>query len=259
MARIELDIDDKGEIVGDVPEALKGIFTRIENTAHTAGFGKGNAKAAEEAKAQIASAVSAAKADMEREAPIRAEKFAAMEGEHKSLQKRLLDQEQEHTRTLSSIGEKHARELLDRADAIKKRNERVEELTLEALKAEARSFGALDNMLDDVATLLRSHVGFDDDMRAYVRNPDGSPKTVQGKPQTLSAFVKEFLDSKPSFRKAPAPAGGSARGGASMHGHQRTTTSVEAASARIDGGDRSLGAIHELILANREKAKRSAS
>lgn len=256
MARIELEIDDsKGEIVGDVPEPLKAIFTRIENTAHGAGYGKGASKAAEEAKAQIAKAVADEKARLEAEAPLRAEKYARMEEEYKGLQTRLLEQERSHSTTLKDREEAHARELLDRADRLKKFGGRIQELTKAQLTGEARAAGARDESLDELQVILHASIGYDDDMQPFVKNGDGSPRTVQGKPMSIGAFVKEYLDGHAHHKRPAGGAGGGARGGASFQGHH-STVSAEAAKARIEGGDRSPGSINELFEATR--AKKSA-
>jgi hypothetical protein len=255
MARIELEIDDtKGEIVGDVPEPLKGIFSRIENTTYQQAFGKGAAKAADEAKAQIAKAVADEKARLEAEAPLRAEKYQRMEDEYKTLQTRLLEQEREHDRTVKTREENHARELLDRSDRLKKFGGRIMDLTKSQLRGEARAAGARDESLDELEVILHSSIGYTDDMEPYIKNGDGTPRTVQGKPMSLNAFVKEYLDGHTHHRRPTAGAGGGARGGASFHGQSHSNVSAEAARARIESGDRSAGAINELFEASRRKS-----
>jgi hypothetical protein len=253
MARIELDIDDtKGEIVGELPPALKGIFDRIESTAHGVGYGKGAAKAADEAKAQIASAIAAEKAKMEADAPVKQARFEQMEGEYKGLQTRLLEQEREHGRTTQSLGENHARELLERADRLKKFTGRIQDLTRAQLRGEAARHGARDESLEELDTVLEKFIAYDDDMNPFVKNGDGSPRTVQGKAMSMSAFVKEYLDGHSHHKKPTQGSGGGARGGASFHGHSANVT-ADAAKARVDGGDRSSGAVNDLYEATRQK------
>lgn len=250
MPRIELELDDKGEIVGDTPEALKGIFTRIETSAHGQGYGKGVAKAAEDAKKQIADTVTAELAKKDALLPIERAKWAQVEEDNKSLQTRIIESDREHDRTLKAREETHARELLDRADALKKRNGRIVDLTKAQLRGEARAAGARDESAEELEVILHSAIGYNDDMEPFVRNPDGSPKLVHGKAQSIGAFVKEYLDSHPHHRKAPQGQGGGARGGASLHGAQHAPASLEAARARVENGDRSPGAINELFQAS---------
>lgn len=255
MARIELELDEtKGEFVGEVPEAVKAIFARIENTAHGAGFGKGAAKAAEEAKAQIAAAVAAEKARLEASAPLEREKYQREADENKTLKQQMLEASREADRLLKTREEAHATQLLERAEALKKRNVRIIEQTKDQLIAEARAHGARDESLSELKTILHAFVGYTDDMDAFIRNEDGTPKTVQGKPQTISAFVKEYLDGHTHHKRPAQGAGGGARGGASMYGQAPQAQNADAARARIEAGDRSSTAINDLFEATRKRA-----
>jgi hypothetical protein len=251
MPRIELELDDKGEIVGDAPEPLKGIFARIETAAHGQGYGKGVAKAAEDAKKQIADTVAAELAKKDALLPIERAKWGQIEEDNKSLQTRLIESDREHDRTLKGREEAHARELLARADALKERNARIVELTRAQLRTEAKASGARDESLDELEVILQASIGFDDAMRAFVKNADGSEKLMQGKPQGIGSFVKDYLDSHPHHRKPPAQGGGGARGGATLHGHH-APQSLESARARVEAGDRSPGAIAEMFEAGRK-------
>ncbi len=254
MARIELEIDDtKGEIVGEAPESLKAILARIENTAHGAGFGKGAAKAAEEAKAQIAAAVAAEKAKLEAMAPLEREKYQREAEENKTLKQQMLEASRETDRAMKAREEAHATQLLERAEALKKRNAKIVDLTKAQLRGEAKAIGARDESLDELEVILHSSIGYSDDMEPFIKNGDGSARTVQGKPMSIAAFVKEYLDSHTHHRRPVQGQGGGARGGASFSGHT-TNVSAEAARARVEGGDRSPGAINELFEASRRKS-----
>jgi hypothetical protein len=254
MARIELEIDDaKGEILGDVPEALKAIHARIENAAHGAGFGKGAAKAAEEAKAQIAAAVAAEKAKLDAMAPLEREKYQRETEENKTLKQQMLEASRETDRQMKAREEAHATQLIERAEALKKRNAKIIDLTKAQLRGEARVAGARDESLDELEVILHASIGYTDDMEPYVRSGEGQPRTVQGKPMPIATFVKEYLDGHSHHKRPTQGSGGGARGGASFHGHQSNVT-VDAAKARIEGGDRSASAINELFEAGRRKA-----
>lgn len=255
MARIEIEIDDaKGEILGETPEALKAILARIENTAHGAGFGKGAAKAAEEAKAQIAAAVTAEKARLDAMAPLEREKFERESNENKTLKQNMLEASRAADQAMKAREEAHATQLLERAEALKKRNAKIVDLTKAQLRGEARAVGARDESLDELEVILHASVGYSDDMEPFVRNPDGTAKTVQGKPQSIGSFVKEYLDTHTHHRKPTSGTGGGARGGASFHGHTGGTLNADTAKARVENGDRSAQAIDDLFQATRKKS-----
>jgi hypothetical protein len=109
--------------------------------------------------------------------PLERAKWAQIEEDHKSLQTRLIETESEHNRTLKAREESHARELLDRADALKKRNGRIVELTKAQLRGEARAAGARDESAEELEVILHSAIGYNDDMEPFVKNADGSPKS----------------------------------------------------------------------------------
>jgi hypothetical protein len=253
--RIELELDEaKGEIVGDVPEPIKALFARIENTAHGAGFGKGAAKAAEEAKAQIAAAVAAEKAKLEAMAPLEKEKYLREAEENKTLKQQMLESSREMDRAMKSREEAHASQLLERADALKKRNARIVELTKAQLRGEARAAGARDESLDELEVILHSSIGYNDDMEPFVKSGDGTPKTVQGKAQSLGSFVKEYLDGHTHHKRPAQGQGGGARGGASTHGHAGGPVNLEAARAAVLADPRSASALNDLFEASRKKS-----
>lgn len=254
MGRFEVEVDDKGEFVGQLPAEIDAILKRVEITAHGTGFRSGQGKAAEDAKKQLDEAIRAERAKLEAEAPLKQAKYAQMEEDYKTIQTRMIENERANNQTLKEREEAHARELLDRADRMKKFAGRIQELTKAQLRGEARANSARDESLDELEVILHASIGYDEDMQPFVRNPDGSQRTVQGKPMTVSAFVKEYLDSHTHHRRPNAGAGGGARGGASFHGHTHTAVSAEAARARVESGDRSSGAINELFEATRRKA-----
>ncbi len=254
MARVELELDDKGDIVGDVPEAIKAIHARIENAAHGQGYGKGAAKAAEEAKAQIAAAVAAEKAKLEAMAPLERERYQRESEENKTLKQQMLESNREWDRQSKAREEAHATQLLERSEALKKRSARIIEMTKEQLIAEARAAGARDESLNELRVILHAFVGYTDDMDPFIRNEDGTQKTVQGKPQSMSAFVKEYLDGHAHHKRPAGGQGGSARGGASMQGHGAGSLTVEAARARLQSDPHSTDAINSLFEANRRKS-----
>jgi|GEM_PF-2542916 len=253
MPKFELEIDDKGDFVGQLPPEVDAILKRIEITAHGTGFRGGQSKAAEEAKQQLDSAIKAERARIEASLPLEREKWQAIEADNQTLKTQLTDTIRESSRTLTKREEAHAEEITKRADALNKRNARIMELTKAQLRGEARAIGARDESLDELEVILHASIGYDDDMQPYVRNADGSPRNVQGKPQALASFVKEYLDTHTHHRK-PAPGqGGGARGGASTHGHNGSSMSLEAARAEVQSNPHSAQAVNALFEATRKK------
>lgn len=253
MPTLQIEIDDKGELVGTPPTELDGIFKRIETTAHGAGFTKGSTTATEEAKARIEAAVIAERARLEALAPLQKETYEREATENKTLKTQLLELSRAHSDALKSQEERNAQALLDRSERNKKLGDRIVALTKDSLRGHATRFGARDESLAELEVILHSSIGYDDDMTPYVRNGDGSRRTVQGKDLTVADFVKEYLDSHTHHRKPTQAGGGGARGGASLHGHQGGHVSRDAAAARIDAGDRSAGAVNDLFEATRSK------
>lgn len=255
MPKFELELDDKGEFVGTVPPEFDSVLTRIKTTSHGEGFGKGSAKAAEEAKQQIADAIRDAKRKMELEAPLERAKFEEIDTRNKLLTTQVEQMAQEHRKTLTQTAETHALEITKRAEALTKRNQKIEGLVTANLRALAAQAGARDESLPELEVILKHRIGFDDDMEPYVKGEDGQPaKTTAGNALPIDVFVKQYLDNHPHHRKPNPGRGGDARGGASLRGGTGTTTTVDAAKARVSGGDRSLDAINDLFQAGRKTA-----
>ena len=254
MAKFEIDLDDKGEFVGTLPNEVVAVIEKIKATAHGEGYGKGNQKAAEEARAQIASTVAAEKAKWEASLPAERAKWAEIEDLNKHLKSQLDATTQQSRKNLTEREEVHAAEITRRVERENKRNEKIRELVNQNLRALAARAGAREESLEELEVILRSRIGFSEDMDPFVMGDDGQPaKTTAGNALAMDVFVKQYLESHPHHRKPAAGTPGNARGGASFHGGG-TLPTVEAARARIDGGDRSPGAINELFEAGRKRA-----
>lgn len=250
--KVEVEIDDKGEFVGQLPTELDAILTKLKSASHGEGFGKGAQKAAEEAKAQIAAAVAAEKAKLDAMAPLEREKWQSIDEQNKTLKTQLESTLSESRKQMTSAAEAHALELTRKAEALTKRNERIQRLVTANLRSLAAQAGARDESLPELEVILRHRIGFDDDMEPYVKGEDGAPaKTAAGNPLGIDVFVKQYLDNHPHHRK-PAPGrGGDARGGASLRGG-RSDTTLDQARTRVAEGDRSYDAINELFQAGRK-------
>lgn len=253
--RFEIELDDKGEFVGQLPTEIDAILKRIDATAH----GRGYQKAAEEAKPQIAEGikrgVESEIARLNVELPLERERFRQAQEELKALQTKYLDIERDGQKNLRLREEQHAQELVTRAEALKKRDAKIRSLVSKTLQTEALKAGAREEYLDDLETLLSKHVGFNDDMEPFVIGADGREEHKQGKPVSIAAFVKSFLDDRPAYRKGPAPRPGSPPGGRT-YGQPGAAPTVDEATAvrRIEEGDRSPDAINALFEATRKRA-----
>jgi len=252
MARIELELDDKGEIVGSAPSELDAIFKRIEAASHGRGYSKGMSEAAEAAKKQIEENVKAELAKREAMLPLEREKYSRIDEENSALKTQLIDREREADKALKAREESHARELLRRADALKKREERIVKLTRATLRAEAVQAGARDESLGELEVILGAAIGYDDDMEPFIKDETGQAVLHHGKPIPIGLYVKQYIDTHPYHRKPAAGQGGNARGGAA-YGGQRTDVTLDAAEQRVARGDRSPDAINDVFEASRRR------
>ena len=252
MAKLEVEIDDKGEFVGTLPPEFDSVLTRIRTTAHGEGFGKGAQKAAEEAKQQIATAIAAEKLRLEASMPLEREKWQGIDEQNKVLKTQLETTLSESRKQMTAREEAHALEVTKRVEALTKRNQKIQSLVTANLRSLAASAGARDESLAELEVILQHRIGFDDDMEPYVKGEDGHPaKTTAGNPLPIDVFVKQYLDNHPHHRKPVPGRGGDARGGASLRGGGSTTT-LDSARARVADGDRSFDAINELFQAGRK-------
>lgn len=254
MPKLEVELDEHGEFVGTVPGELSAVIDRIKTSAHGEGFGKGAQKAAEEAKAQIASAIAAEKAKWEATIPTERAKWSEIEELNKHLKSQIDATTQQARKTVTEREEAHAQEITRRMDRESKRDARIKDLVNQSLKALAKASGARDESLPELEVILQHRIGYTDDMEPFVKAEDGTPaKTAAGNPIAIDAFVRQYLDNHPHHRKPPAGKPGGVTGGASFHGGG-TTVTPELARARIDSGDRSAGAVDDLFKATRRRA-----
>lgn len=254
--KFEIELDDKGDFVGQLPAEVAEAHKRIGIMSHGNGFQAGKAKAEEEAKAALANAIAAERAKLEAQMPLEREKWQGVESENNTLKQQLTDTLREHSKTLTKREEAHAEEVTKRAAAIEKRNTKIQSLVASNIRALAAQSGAREESLDEIEFYITAkHIGFDEDMEPYVKGVDGKPaKSNTGNPVPIDAFVKHYLETHPNHLKPRAGTGGGARGGASFHGHTGPQVSAQAAAERIEGGDRSATAINALFEATRKRA-----
>ena len=261
MAKFEIELDDKGEFVGALPPEFTAVVDRIRTTANIEGKGQGHQKAAEEAKAQIASAILAEKAKWDAQIPMERARWAEIEEMNKHLKTQIDATAQQSRKSLTEREEAHAAEITRRVERETRRDNKIRELVNGTLKALASRSGARDESLSELEVILQHRIGYDDDMSPYVKAEDGTTrmKTTAGNDVPLDVFVKQYLDNHPHHRKPVQAQGGGARGGASFQGGSHSTTSLESARARVENGDRSAGAISELFQATRQKRESGAA
>ena len=210
MPAFTIELDDKGDFNGEMPAEIQQILARTGAEQYKVGYGKGVEQAAKEAKKQIEDTINLEKQRMAAMEPLEKERVARIEAENQSLASRLADLSKESDRTLKSREESHAREIVQRTEAIKRREERIMQLTKSQIRIEAAQAGARDESLDELEIILGNYVGYDDDMMPFVKGADGQPQTVAGKPVGLSAFVTQYLNAHPHHRKVVAGRGGQA-------------------------------------------------
>jgi hypothetical protein len=255
MPKLDVEVDDKGEFIGQVPAELATILDKIKSTAHGEGFGKGAQKAAEEAKKQIEDAIKAEKLKLDAQMPLEKAKWDEIDQLNKHLKAQLEATAAESRKRLTEVQETHATEMTAKMDALTKRNDKIRALVNAQLRALAASAGARDESISELEVILQHRIGYDDAMEPYVKAEDGTPaKTTAGNPLGIDAFVKQYLDNHPHHRKPTTARGGDARGGASLRGAPAGSGSLTGARERVEGGDRSLDAINDLFNATRKPA-----
>jgi hypothetical protein len=254
MPLVEIEFDDQGEPVGDAPAPAKTWLERETTKAYGNGFRSGSEKTKVETAKQFEETLKAKLAEKDALAPMERAKYAQMEEETKALNARFTQTITDHTKTLREREEAHSREILARSEAVTLRNKRIDALVQDQLEGYAIAFGAREESLPELKVILRNYIGYTEDMDLFVKGDDGNPRIAGGKPMSPKAFVQNYLETHPHHRKPAGGIGGGARGGATFHGYNRETVSMDQARTRINQGDRSAGAINELFEASRKKA-----
>src|SRR5262245_21795267 len=220
MPKFEIEIDDKGEFVGELDAAFTAVLEKVKSASHGEGYGKGAQKAAEEAKGQIEAAIKAEKAKLEAEQPLLKAKWDGIDQENKHLRTQLDTTVTENRKRMTELSESHATELTQRMEALAKRNDKIKGLVNQNLRSLAAQAGAREESLTELEVILQHRIGYDEHMEPFVIAEDGKgpAKTAAGNPLGIDVFVKQYLDNHTHHRK-PAPGrGGDARGGASLRG-----------------------------------------
>ncbi len=250
MAKIELELDDKGELVGKPPAELDALFKRTETNSYGTGLKKGREDALTEAQKIAEEKIQTERAKWEKENPVQRAK--ELEEENLKLREAESTLAKRYGDTARQREETHAKEMADRAEAIAKRDVRLRDSLKSTIRAAAVQAGARDESLSELESLLVARVQRDADLNELVLGDDGKPLTQAGKPVALDTFVKSYIDSHPHHKKPSGRTGGGAPGGTTLRGGT-VEVSEAAAVARVESGDRSPGAINALFEATRKQ------
>jgi hypothetical protein len=207
-AKVELELDDKGNPVGELPDPLKRLVDRSVNAAVQTALKNAEKKGLTPAEREELAAVKQ-KLSM-------AEQAAA---EHNNEWKEALRIQAER------LEEQRKADIAAREAEVKARDQRLTRLqqqaALGAIRTAAVAAGARDESLADLEELLGSKVAFDPETDApYVAGADGAKQTVE-------QFVTAYLQARPHFLGRPKGAPGRALGGMSLAG--RTLNHADAA------------------------------
>jgi hypothetical protein len=226
MATVEVEIGDDGRI-GKLPDPLQRFLDDNINKA----YGKGAAKAAEEAKGQVAKEVAAEIAKVKAAGDLGAaerEKLKTLEAEHSKALEDLAKERKDYAEAERIRNERHALELREREDKIKaagdaseKRLIRVRELVAKEIAAIAASSGARKESLPELEVLLGGRIGLDDALQPFVKDDKDAGKPAldtEGKPLSIEGFVQQYLADHPHHKAATSGRGGGANGGRSFNG-----------------------------------------
>jgi len=250
MPKIELELDDKGELVGKAPAELDALFKRTETNSYGTGLKKGREDALTEAQKIAEERIAAERAKWEKDNPV--QRVKELEEENLKFRESEATLAKRYGDTARQREETHAKEMADRAEAISKRDAKLRDSLKSTIRAAAVQAGARDESLPELESLLVSRIQRDQDLNELVMGDDGKPLTQAGKPIALDSFVKNYIDTHPHHKKPSGRTGGGASGGNTMRGGN-TELSEQAAIERYQSGDRSADAINAIFNATRKQ------
>lgn len=239
---LEIDVRDDGVLeMSSVPEALRPILEKEFNRA----FGKGAAKAGEEARQQMEREIAKVREDVKKNGgdPVLAEKARNLEQELSKLKEEDAIRQQNWQEAQRLRDERHQNELADvakrvteREQEIERRTARIRELVTTDIHRAAMKHGAREQSLNELETLLKGRIGLDADLKAYVKDEQDPEKPAVGTdgktPVTIDGLVQQYLTDHPHHKAAPAGRGGGAGGGASLAGNKGNVTEFTQAVER---------------------------
>lgn len=227
MPTLQIEVGDDGKIAGDLPDALKThVQAQIDATrkevsqkAFDEGFQKGNAKKADELKPHLID-------------PAERERLKTLEQENEKLKIADLERDKKYEEANKIREDRHNKELAEKNEAITKREGKLRGGVKSEIKAAALKYGARDESLEELASILGGEIHFDDQLEPFVKGADGKPAVdSKNQPLTIEGRVRAYLDSHRHHIKGPGGVGGGAPGGASL---DNLSDAVVAAQAKVD-------------------------
>lgn len=240
---LEIDIRDNDGVVemSSLPESLRPIWQKELDRM----YGKGAAKAGEEARKQMESEIAKVREDAKKHGadPVLAEKAKNLEQELSKLKEDEAIRTQNWQEAQRLRDERHANELAEvrkglteREKEIERRTARISELVTSDIRLAAQRHGAREQSLAELDMLLRGKIGLDKDLQAYVKDEQDPEKPAVGTdgktPVTIDGLVQQYLTDHPHHKAAPAGRGGGAGGGASLAGNKGNVTEFAQAVER---------------------------
>jgi hypothetical protein len=271
MPKIEisgLEIRDDGVLeMSTLPEearkALQAEFDRA--------YGKGAAKAADEAKKQLETEIARVR-DEARKAgadPSKDEKLKNLEGELSRVKEdqALRDKNFEEAQRLRD--ERHAKELAEREEKLKvgqteleRRTSVIRKFATSEIRVAASKHGAREESFDELELLLGRRIGLNEEtLEAFVSDLTDTTKPAlgkDGKPLTIDGLVLEYLADHPHHKAAPAGRGGGATGGRSLAGHQNDKAGEWAGEVEKVAQDPSIANVTSAVAKMREAAAKAS-
>lgn len=224
---LDIDVRDDGVLeMSSVPETLRPILEKEFNRA----FGKGAAKAGEEARKQMETEVAKVREEMKKSGgdPVLVEKARNLEQELSKLREDEAIRTQNWQEAQRLRDERHQNELAEvakkvaeREREIERRTGRISELVTSEIRISASKHGAREQSLAELDLLLRGRIGLDKDLQAYVKDeqdPEKPAVGADGKPVTIDGLVQQYLTDHPHHKAAAPGRGGAAAGGSSLAG-----------------------------------------
>jgi hypothetical protein len=234
---LEIEVREDGVVeASSMPEPLRKLFQAEFDRA----YGKGSAKAAEEAKKQLETEVAKVREEAKKNSgdPVLAEKAKNLEIELSKLKEAEAESKKDFAEAQRLRDERHANELKDRdtlvtkaQQEVERRTGRIRELVTSEIRIAAQLHGARKESLGELDTLLGKRVDLNDNLEAFVVEVDANGNLVKGadgknkpavdkdgKPISIDGLVQQYLTDYPHHKAASGGRGGGASGGRSLAG-----------------------------------------
>jgi hypothetical protein len=263
MAKLEIEVDDATGLPKELPEALKKHVDTLVTSGVDKGFKARHAELRTQLEEELTkklgkggelteterARVKALEEELERHRIADAERKKDYDAAQKIREEAEAKREAER---------KQAEEAKDKE--ITRRDGRLREMARSEIKIAAKTLGARDESLDELASILGANIDLDADLNPFVKGEDGKPAVDdKNQPVTIEGYVKAYLDKKPHHRAPAGGTGGGARGGASLTNLTGPALlaqqKLEAAQAELAKNPTSNAAVNKVLAAKRELVK----